>query len=71
MKLLDYLIETYSLKNDRELSDKLDISTPVISRIRNGHTKVSAEMIIRIHEVFNIPIAEIKSLCNTSSPSAQ
>ncbi len=64
MKLLDYLIETHSLKNDRELSDKLDISTPVISRIRNGHTKVSAEMIIRIHEVFNMSITEIKSLCN-------
>lgn len=71
MKLLDYMIATYNLKNDRELSDKLDISTPVISRVRNGHIKVSADMMIRIHEVFGMPIAEIKALCNTPSQSAQ
>lgn len=71
MKLLDFIIGNYDLKNDRHLADKLDISTPVISRIRNGHTKVSAEMMIRIHEVFGIPIAEIKSLCNMPSRSAQ
>jgi plasmid maintenance system antidote protein VapI len=71
MKLLDHLIATHNLKNDRELADSLDISTPVISRIRNGHTKVSSEMIIRIHEIFGMPIAEIKSLCNTQSQSAQ
>lgn len=63
MKLLDELQSRFEIKNDRQLAAKLDISTPVVSRVRNGKCKVSADIIIRIHEVFGLPIAEIKGMC--------
>lgn len=63
MKLLDELQSRFEIKNDRHLAAKLDISTPVVSRVRNGKCAVSAEIMIRIHEVFGLPIAEIKELC--------
>jgi plasmid maintenance system antidote protein VapI len=63
LKLLDELQSRFEIKNDRHLAAKLDISTPVVSRVRNGKCAVSAEIMIRIHEVFGLPIAEIKELC--------
>ena len=63
MKLLDELQKRFDIKNDRQLAAKLDVSTPVMSRVRNGKCAVSADIMIRIHEVFGLPIAEIKGLC--------
>ena len=63
MKLLDELQRRFEIKNDRQLAAKLNLSTPVMSRIRNGKSAVSADVIIRIHEVLGLPIAEIKELC--------
>ena len=71
MKLLDELIARFNVKNDRQLAMALGVSTPVISRVRNGKAAVSAEFMIRIHEVYAMPIAEIKALCaeTTSEPA--
>jgi transcriptional regulator with XRE-family HTH domain len=63
LKLLDYLKETFNVKNDRQLALEMGISHPTISRIRRGHKKASAEVIIAVHEKYGIPIAEIKELC--------
>jgi plasmid maintenance system antidote protein VapI len=60
--ILDELQKRFDIKNDRQLSIKLGVAAPVISRLRNGKAKVSAEMIIAIHETFGLPIAEIKEL---------
>lgn len=63
MQLLDELEKRFEIKNDRQLSEKLDLAPPVISRIRNKKTKVSGDVMIKIHEVFGLSIAEIKELC--------
>lgn len=60
--ILDELQKRFDIKNDRQLSIKIGVAPPVLSRIRNGKAKVSAEMIIAVHEVFGIPIAEIKEM---------
>lgn len=62
MKLLDYLQKTYEIKNDRQLALQIGFSTPTLSKIRTGKYKVSADMIIAIHEKFNMSIKEIKKL---------
>ncbi len=62
MKLLDHIKETYGVKNDRQFANAIDISTPVISRIRNGKCQVSAEIMIRIHEAFDMSIKDIKAM---------
>lgn len=63
MKLLDYLKETFNVKNDRQLAIELGLSHPTISRIRTGHKKASAEVMIAVHEKYSMPIAQIKELC--------
>lgn len=62
MKLLDTIKERYNVKNDAELSRKLDVAPPTISRIRHGVVSVSAEIILRIHETFDMPVKEIREL---------
>jgi plasmid maintenance system antidote protein VapI len=63
LKLLDELQKRFDIKNDRHLAATLGVSTPVMSRIRNSKCSVSADIMIRIHEVFGLPIAKIKRLC--------
>ncbi len=62
MKLLDHVKETYGVPSDAELSRKLKVSPPIISRIRNGKCQVSAEIMIRIHEAFDMSIKDIKAM---------
>jgi DNA-binding XRE family transcriptional regulator len=61
MELLDYLLKTHNIKNDRQLALTLGVSTPTISKIRNERYGVSASMMIAIHKTFNMPIEEIES----------
>jgi len=60
--ILDELQKRFDLKNDRQLSLKLKVGAPTISRIRNNKAKVSAEMIIAIHKAFGLPIVEIEEM---------
>jgi plasmid maintenance system antidote protein VapI len=62
MKLLDTIKERHSIKSDAELSRKLDVPPPTISKIRSGRVSVSADMILRIHETFNMPVKKIREL---------
>jgi len=61
-RLLDTLIERYALKNDAGLSRALEVAPPCISKIRRGSTPLSAEMMLRIHERFELPIATLRQL---------
>jgi len=62
MKLLDTLKELYSIKNDAQLSRTLDVPPPTISKIRSGKVRVSADMILKIHETLGMPVADIRAL---------
>jgi len=61
-RLLDYLLRQQRVKNDAALSRLLLLTPSSISKIRRGHTGVSAEVLLRAHEAFGIPIAELKRL---------
>ena len=60
--ILDVLKEKYDLKNDAAIAKALEIAPPIVSRIRNGKSNVSAEIILKIHETFRMPVADIKAL---------
>ena len=60
--LLDHVLLRQQLKNDAELSRALQLAPSSLSKIRHGRTGVSAELMLRVHEVFEIPIAELKRL---------
>jgi plasmid maintenance system antidote protein VapI len=62
MKLIDFLLKKFELKNDRALALALGIQPPAISKIRNGHSSITADFILKVHETFDIPVKEIKAL---------
>lgn len=60
--LLDTIIRSQQLKNDAALARSLDLSAPVISKLRHGRMPLGATVILSIHEAFDMPIREIKAL---------
>jgi transcriptional regulator with XRE-family HTH domain len=60
--LLDSLSERLLLKNDAALSRALDISPPMISRIRHGRQKVGGAILLRMHEVSGLSIDDLRTL---------
>lgn len=61
-RLLDAVIKRLSLKNDAALSRSLEIAPPVISKIRHRHLPVGASLLIRMHEVSDLSIRDLREL---------
>jgi len=60
--LLSSVIGKLNLKNDAALSRALEVAPPVISKIRHRRIPVGASLLIRMHEVTNLSIKELRSL---------
>lgn len=60
--LLDSLIEKLGLKNDAALSRALEVAPPVISKIRHRRLPVGASLLIRMHEVSDLSIRDLRIL---------
>ena len=61
-KVLDAIIEKLNLKNDAALSRALEVAPPVISKIRHHTLPIGATILLRMHEVSDFSIRELKSL---------
>lgn len=61
-RLLDALIEHLKLKNDAALSRALEVAPPVISKIRHRRLAVGAALLIRMHEVTELTISDLRYL---------
>lgn len=61
-QLLASLIGQLNLKNDAALSRALEVSPPVISKIRHRRLPVTASLLIRMHEVSTLSIHELRQL---------
>ncbi len=60
--LLDTLISNLRLKNDAALSRALEVAPPVISKIRHHRLPVGASLLIRMHEVSELSIRDLRYL---------
>jgi hypothetical protein len=60
--LLATLISRLNLKNDAALSRALEVAPPVISKIRHRRLPVGASLLIRMHEVTDLSIQELREL---------
>jgi len=60
--LLDALLQKLNLKNDAALSRALEVAAPVISKIRHRRLPVGASILIRMHEVSEISIRDLRHL---------
>lgn len=61
-RLLDALIDHLKLKNDAALSRALEVAPPVISKIRHRRLPVGAALLIRMHEVSELTIRDLRYL---------
>jgi hypothetical protein len=61
-RLLDSLIEVVGLKNDAALSRALAVEAPVISKIRHGKLPVGGILLIRMHEISQLSIKDLRIL---------
>lgn len=69
--LLDELRSDHAMvKNDAQLCRVMKVAPPIISKLRNGHLNMSAEMMICIHEAFDLSIAYIKNKLGARSVNA-
>jgi plasmid maintenance system antidote protein VapI len=60
--LLNSLLNRMQLKNDAALARALEVAPPVISKIRHRRLPVGASILIRMHEVSDMSIAELRQL---------
>jgi hypothetical protein len=60
--LLDSLIEKLLLKNDAALARVLDVAPPVISKIRHHRLPVGASLLVRMEEITDLPVRELRAL---------
>ncbi|MES2757266.1 MAG: hypothetical protein V4693_07815 [Pseudomonadota bacterium] len=68
-KLLDAIIAKLKLKNDAALSRALNVAPPVISKIRHRTLPIGATILLRMHDVSNFSIRELRALM-TSPPKS-
>lgn len=61
-RLLDALISMLKLKNDAALARALEVGAPVISKLRHHRLPVGASLLIRMHEVSDLTIGELRTL---------
>lgn len=60
--LLETLIQKLNLKNDAALSRALEVAPPLISKIRHRRLPVGASLLIRMHEVSQLSIKDLREL---------
>jgi hypothetical protein len=60
--LLDVLIGKLQLKNDAALARALEVAPPVISKVRHYRLPVGASLLIRMHEVTDMSIRDLRDL---------
>jgi hypothetical protein len=61
-RVLDAIIEKLQLKNDAALSRALEVAPPVISKIRHNTLPIGATILIRMHEISDFSIRELRDL---------
>lgn len=61
--LFDAIMHDFNLKNDAALARALDLTPPVISKIRSRTRPLCASVMLKIHDATDWPIKKIKELC--------
>lgn len=60
--LLDTVIARHQIKSDAELTRRLLLAPSSISKIRCRRVQLSDKVLLRVHDAFDIPIAELRQL---------
>lgn len=60
--LLDTISQQLNLKNDAALARTLEVTPPMISKVRHQRLQIGASLLIRIHEVTGMRVRELQDL---------
>jgi transcriptional regulator with XRE-family HTH domain len=60
--LLDGLLQKLKLSNDKELAGLIGVTPSLISKIRTRRTPVSAAVLIRVNEITDVEISDIRAI---------
>lgn len=60
--LLDAISQAISVKSDNALAKALGITQGAMSKIRNKHKPVSAEVLLRMHDISGLSIRQMRNL---------
>ena len=69
-RVLDAIIDKLQLKNDAALSRALEVAPPVISKIRHGTLPIGATILLRMHDISDLSIRELRALMNVTHHDA-
>jgi len=61
-KLFDHIRTYYKVSSDAALAHMLDLSTPELSRYRNGQKRVGARVILAVYDATKMPIEDIREM---------
>lgn len=61
-RLLDHVKDSLLLKNDAALARALEVAPPVISKIRHKRLALGASILVRINEMTDMPIRQMREL---------
>lgn len=61
-RLLDTLRANLALKNDAQLCRFLEVTAPIVSKIRHRRLPVGASLLIRMHEASGLNIQDLRVL---------
>lgn len=60
--LLDAISQAISVRSDNALAKALGITQGAMSKIRNKHKPVSAEVLLRMHDISGLSIRQMRNL---------
>lgn len=63
--LLDTLLEVLKLKNDAAMSRLMEVAPPVISKMRHKRLPVSADFLIRAHDISGLSLNDLRAVLYT------
>ncbi len=63
---VDHLINRAKLRNDAELARFIGVTAATVSKIRAGKVTLSPGILLRLHETFDMPVAELRRLFDGS-----
>ena len=63
-RFLDELKDQFKIKTESELAKFMGIKWSSLYKVRNGYSFFGPSYILSVHEVFDIPIKEIKERVN-------
>ena len=61
-RVLDAIMEKLQIKTDVALSRALEVAPPVISKIRHNTLPIGATILIRMHEISDFSIRELREM---------